>query len=277
MADNDFLRQTLTHYREQRQRILEQLRPVDLIIQQLEGELGEPPDSGTVVDISSAFPQPPSDGGLDRKPPANGKRLDLRGDEFFGMSQGDAARAYVTKVGHAVELDELLQALGKGGCHVGGADPSRTLYIALIRNTRDFVKLPNGLLGLRSMYPGLKPGQATAGKPKDKAKKTKRKSGKKKAAAKASTKRASKQAMMESPETPPVKQSAPVKATVKEVLADGQLLSGDEIVHKVQEKIGTNAKSFTIYGILKNEKDFEKVGEQFRLRTIKEEAQATSA
>jgi sRNA-binding protein len=116
--------------------------------------------------------------------------------------------------------------------------------------------------------------QAAAGKPKARARKGKRKAAKKRAA------KAVAKATPKSPESPPppAREKAPVKATVKEVMADGQLMAGEVIVQKVQEKIGENAKSFTIYGILKNEKDFEKVGEEFRLRTaVKEEAQATSA
>jgi hypothetical protein len=179
------------------------------------------------------------------------------------MSQGDAAKAYLNKMGHAVAVSELVTALNKGGCKVGGADPERTLYIVLIRNTKDFVKVPNGYLGLRAMYPNLKPGAGTP-KPKDKAHKGKRKGGKKKRAGKASVKRASKEAPAASPATP-VRQPLPVKATVREVLADGQPLSKDTIVQRVQEKVGPNAKAFTISSIL-NGKEFEKVGEEYKLK-----------
>jgi hypothetical protein len=265
MPDNDFLRQTLTHYREQRQRILEQLRPVDLMIRHIEAELGEAPDT-TSTDLPQFFSL---DVNAERKPsPVGGKPAAVRGDEFFGMSQGEAARAYLTKVGHAVEVPELVAALNKGGCKVGGADPERTLYIVLIRNTRDFVKVPNGYIGLRAMYPNLRPGQGAAGKPKDKAKKGKRKGSKKKRIAKGTTKRASQEATPESTQPPAKpKESLPVKATVREVLADGQLMTGETIVQRVQEKIGPNAKAFTIFGILKNEKEFEKVDEEYRLKT----------
>lgn len=272
MADNEFLRQTLTYYREQRQRIIEQLRPVDLIIRQIETELGETPDSGS-VEIPLVFPPLAADGGGDRKPATNNKRPDLRGDEFFGMSQGEAARSYVTKVGHAVELDELLQALSKGGCHVGGADPSRTLYIALIRNTKDFVKLPNGLLGLRSMYPSLKPSAGNAGKPKAKSKGKKKAA--KKRAAKASAGKgrttASKSAVPDSPPNPEgtARQPLPVKATVLEVLSNGEFQNKDDIVQRVQEKIGMGARSFTIVGVLNKPNDFERDGERYRLKTAR--------
>src|SRR6185369_9992194 len=102
MADNDFLRQTLSYYRDQRQRIVEQqLRPVDLIIRQIETELGETSDVST-PDVPFALPAFSADGVQSPNLPTNNKMPELRGDEFFGKSQGDAARAYVMKVGHAV-------------------------------------------------------------------------------------------------------------------------------------------------------------------------------
>jgi hypothetical protein len=59
-------------------------------------------------------------------------------------------------VGHAVELEKLVEVLKKGGCKVGGADPKRTLYISLIRDTRNFVPPQPGYIGLRKFYPHLK-------------------------------------------------------------------------------------------------------------------------
>lgn len=222
-------------------------------------------------DVPFVLPAFSADGVQSPKPPTNNKLPELRGDEFFGKSQGDAARAYVMKVGHAVELEEIFQALTKGGCHVGGAEPLRTLYIALIRNTKDFVKLPNGLIGLRAMYPDLKPSAGNAGKPKDKPK------GKRKVKAKAAQKRAvsvkattkkptGEQPISASSEQPPGRQPLPIKATVRDVLSDGQFQHKDSVVQKVQEKLGMGARSFTIVGVLNQEKDFERQGDQFRVR-----------
>ncbi len=67
-------------------------------------------------------------------------------------------------------MDELLDALNRGGCPVGGKEPKKTLYISLIRDVRTFVPIPgrSGFLGLRKFYPNLKT-------LKDKEPKTKRK------------------------------------------------------------------------------------------------------
>jgi hypothetical protein len=270
MSINDHLRQTLTYYREQRLRHLERLRPVEIMIRQLESELGETSENIQLPEAAIPFTLLEMNG--EQSPQGNGKKAEVRGDEFFGMSQAEAARAYVSKVGHAVELSELVEMLNKGGCRVGGADPDRTLYIALIRNTKDFVRVPNGFIGLRSMYPGLKPGAAGAGKPKDKPKgktKGKAKAAKKKRAA--PTKAASKKAKAietapTTPEKPPAHEPIPIKATVQEVLADGQFQHKDAIVQRVQEKVGPSARSFTIIGVLNKEKYFERQGDQFRVR-----------
>jgi DNA-directed RNA polymerase delta subunit len=77
-------------------------------------------------------------------------------DEFFRLSQPEAARRYLKKIGHAMALDDILDALTKGGCAVGGSDPKKVLYISVVRDTRNFVKLPNGMIGLREFYPDRK-------------------------------------------------------------------------------------------------------------------------
>ena len=74
-------------------------------------------------------------------------------------------------VGQAVSLDEIVEALNKGGCKVGGADPKRTLYISLVRNTREFVPPQAGYIGLRKFYPNLKGNQTKQKRPKRKSKK----------------------------------------------------------------------------------------------------------
>jgi hypothetical protein len=283
MSSNDYLRQTLTHYREQRQRILEQqLRPLDLLIRRIEADLGEASEEPVTLDLPPlSVPTITLEQNGDRKPSVNGKRPEIRADEFFTMTQGEAARTYLTKVGQAVSLEELVEVLNKGGCPVGGADPHRTLYIALIRNTKDFCKIPNGYIGLRSMYSGLKAGavqKATPNKKKIKSKKGKggvkarakaAKAGARQAKSKGGAKAASPSpakadSASPTPELPAQKEKIPVKAIVREVLADGEFQDGKSIIKRVREKAET-VKDFTVYGILRSQKEFEKMGDQFRL------------
>src|SRR5438067_12061231 len=104
---SEHIRQTLAHYKEQRQKIIDQqLRPLDLIIRRMETDLGEAPEEPSAADLPSLplTTLTPDQNG-DRKPPTNGKRPDIRPDEFFSLTQGDAARKYLTMVGQAVAMD----------------------------------------------------------------------------------------------------------------------------------------------------------------------------
>jgi hypothetical protein len=147
MNDNEHLRKTLEHYRNQRQAKLIELRAMETMIRQLELDLGELP----TVDADSGSSDIPASsmvrmGGLS-------PMHYLKPDEFFGMSQSDAAKAYLRKVGHAIPFDELVQALKKGGAKLGGVDPKKTLYVSLARNpNKEFVWPSKEHIGLQEFY-----------------------------------------------------------------------------------------------------------------------------
>lgn len=82
----------------------------------------------------------------------SGGSLAIRPDEFFGMTQAEASRTYLRKVGHAITLDELAEALRTGGCKLSGSNPKKVLYVALIRNTHDFRAPQRGYIGLAEFY-----------------------------------------------------------------------------------------------------------------------------
>lgn len=73
--------------------------------------------------------------------------------EFFGKSQTEAATAYLKKIGHAVHLDQILDALQAGGVKFEGSDPKKTLYTVLVRATRRFVLVSKNTFGLLEFYP----------------------------------------------------------------------------------------------------------------------------
>lgn len=89
----------------------------------------------------------------------NAKILHIRPDEFFGMSQTDAAAAYLKKVGHAIHLDQILEALRAGGVKFTGKDPKTNLYTVLVRGTRRFVLVSPSTFGLIEFYPNRKVGK----------------------------------------------------------------------------------------------------------------------
>jgi hypothetical protein len=144
------LRRTLEYYRQQRQQKLDELRPIETMIRQLERDLGEAPslaDVGNEVTTAAAI-SGSSAIGLIISP-----MFSLRPDEFYGMSQSEAAKAYLRKVGRAIPFDELVQALRKGGAKLGGADPKKTLYVSLARNPRkEFVWPSTDHISLSEFY-----------------------------------------------------------------------------------------------------------------------------
>jgi len=87
---------------------------------------------------------------------ANEEIGDVRPDEYFGMSQTEAAASYLKKVGHAAHIDKILEALQAGGLKLSGKTPKATLYTSLVRGTKRFVLVSPGTFGLSEFYPDRK-------------------------------------------------------------------------------------------------------------------------
>jgi hypothetical protein len=150
MASNEFMRETLEHFKQQRLDKLEEIRQMESTIRQLERALGE---NQTEFDARPQILAASEQNGISSSSSSTAQRkANIQGDEFFGLSQPEAARRYLKKIGQAVSVDEILEALRRGGCKVGGADPKKVLYICMVRDTRNFIKLPNGMIGLRDFY-----------------------------------------------------------------------------------------------------------------------------
>ena len=256
MATNEILKQSLEHFRQQRQKkiddMLVELRAIDTTIRTIQIQLGEPPDELSGLGIVGL----PT---TETPVPALGERAQRaynpRADEFFQMSQAEAARTYLEKIGHAVPLEEILKAIIAGGCKVGGADPKRTLSIVLSQGKRDFVSTGGGNFGLRKFYNMPKLGRPeAAAQPKKKAK------------GKNSPKKPTKRLPKPKPEiVGKAYDKAAVVAAVAEVLTDNQLKTPDEVVKAVEKRVGFSVKKLAVYGMLRK-KDFEQVGDKYRLR-----------
>jgi hypothetical protein len=81
---------------------------------------------------------------------------DGRPDEYFKMSQTEAAATYLKKVGHAAHIDKILEAPKAGGLKLSGKTPKATLYTSLVRGTKRFVLVSPGTFGLVEFYPDRK-------------------------------------------------------------------------------------------------------------------------
>jgi hypothetical protein len=182
MAENETLRKALEIYRQQKRDKLREAQELDLMISRLKRDLGDATqetqdeeEDSSETGIGDAWRENEF-GPTAAQVNVGAIKANLRPDEFFGMTYSTAAAAYLAKVGHAVSMDELLDALNRGGCPVGGKEPKKTLYISLIRDVRTFVPIAgrSGFLGLRKFYPNLKALKEKRDEPKPKRKKRRR-------------------------------------------------------------------------------------------------------
>ncbi|HET6144686.1 MAG TPA: hypothetical protein VFE02_14340, partial [Candidatus Acidoferrales bacterium] len=98
----DHLRQTLEYYRQQRQKKFEEYRASDSLVRQLEKELGEAPTSEAEPMLAT--------NGSPEIPITIPRTLEVRPDEFFSMSQSEAAKTYLRKIKRAISFDQLVEA-----------------------------------------------------------------------------------------------------------------------------------------------------------------------
>jgi hypothetical protein len=129
-----------------------EIRPIIQRIQSLDQDLNETTDIVKIIMGGDAsLPTPTAAGGGQVQ--ISGARIALRPDEFTGKSYLDSAKSYLERVGRAVSVEDLLDALKRGGSPVGGKTPKKTLYVSLVRG-REVVPIPgqNGWVGLRKWY-----------------------------------------------------------------------------------------------------------------------------
>jgi hypothetical protein len=158
VGDEDVLRQSRQYFIDRLAEKTSEIRPLIQRILHFDQDLNEATDvlaiimGGDSVNIAPAN----SAGAAGFVAGASG-RTALRPDEFTGKPYSDSAKAYLERVGHAVSMEELLDALKRGGSPVGGKTPKKTLYISIVR-AREVVPIPgqNGFVGLRKWYPNLR-------------------------------------------------------------------------------------------------------------------------
>lgn len=141
----EHMRQTLEYYKKLREKAvaaikpqLDEIRGYETIIQRLASDLKEPANVEPLVTEPIAAS---AQNGSHVAAPSS--RPVLRPDEFFQMSQSDAARAYLRMVKRAISMDELVSALQAGGAQVGGVDPKKTLAVSLRANPKKEFVWPN--------------------------------------------------------------------------------------------------------------------------------------
>jgi len=213
------------------------------MITQLEAELGE--DSS--IDLGQV-PVPSDPASFPDVRPSESRNVNILPDQFFGMTQSQAAKAYLQRVKRAVSIDQIVEALRSGGAQLGGADPKKTLYVSLARNPqREFVIPREGYFGLREFYPNL---PKAASKPNNRNSRKLQKPGPKAGPKKAATKPAAKE--------------QPVKAAVLGILKNGEGQTLEQISEAVQKQLGRIVAKIGIAATLRG-KEFVKEGDRYRL------------
>ena len=212
------------------------------------------------VKLAADLRNPVISGGAVRQP-------EIRPDEFVGQKQTDAAKSYLGKIGHAVSLDQIVEALRKGGANLGGADPKRTLYVSLARNpTKEFHFLEGGYIGLSKFYPGLpKSGNGRTAGGKKRKLKVKRKTSAKHRGTSATKEKPPRAAPKKKPAEPTATTEGSLTNIIREFLKDGALRSPKSIHQTVEAKLGHTVKKISVIGTLNNRKQFEKVEKEYRL------------
>jgi len=249
MPDNDYLRKTLDHYRQQRDTQLAELRRTETLIAHLEAELGE----ASTVEIAPAA-LPLDFGTAIEARPSQSASVAIQPDDFYGMTQTQAARAYLQRVKRAVSIEQIVDALQRGGAQLGGADPKKTLYVSLARHPeRLFVVPREGYLGLREFYPNL---PKTAPKPKLRKSKNRR-NRRHKATSKMPKPSAASQGAHEQPEKP-------IKSAVEKALAEGKALTLQEIVAAVGKHLGRSVAALGVRATLRG-RAFVQEGDKYKL------------
>ncbi len=165
-----------------REGLLAELSKVNTAIGAIEELAGKPLSMPTNVNDSVVVERASAPTPTATEPPSK-KLGTIRPDEYFGLSQGQAAKKYLQQVGYAAHIEEIIKGITRGGVKVAG-NSTRNLYIALVRNTTDFVLVGANTFGLREFYPHLRRGKKES-KPTAKSKGRSRKAKSTKARAKA--------------------------------------------------------------------------------------------
>jgi|SRR5579872_4564574 len=158
--DNAHVLKTLEDLKRQVVSKLEEARPLIVALNGLEAAYGLPltslgPEllSGPLAvsqtgQAGPAVPPPAPFGGFSRR----GGPASIRPDEFLAVEPMVAAKKYLAMVGQAVTVDEIADAIQRGGADVQGANWREKLETSLSRSPYDVIKVSDKTYGLASFY-----------------------------------------------------------------------------------------------------------------------------
>ena len=112
------------------------------------GETDAAPVSTVPLGNSAAVSRTTNTPGYSR----SGNPRAIKPDQFLGQAPLDAAKKYIALVGHAVHLDEIAEAVQRGGAALKGADWRDKLEMSLLKSVYEVVKVQDKTFGLLTFY-----------------------------------------------------------------------------------------------------------------------------
>lgn len=130
---------------------------IDVLVQRVEAKTKEITQSKRMINqLCAEAGMEPIYGDIDVN--TGSAAATIRADQFYGKTPIVAAREYLETRDRAVAVEEILDALVRGGFDFDSQGWTeelrhRNLSISLGKNTAIFHKLPNGTVGLLKWYP----------------------------------------------------------------------------------------------------------------------------
>ena len=152
--EQDHIRRTLEDFRQQLSVKMSEAAKVLAVVNALEEQLGLPKTSpnnagGVSWNVALGEEVRISDGGQGSSSPALNA---IRPDEYLGDAPLEAAKKYLRRVRRAASLDDIADAVSKGGAAIRGTEWKSELDASLTRSTREVVKVRDGMYGLVEFY-----------------------------------------------------------------------------------------------------------------------------
>jgi len=135
MSEGEGVKAAIRELEEKLQAQLRQVADTKKAINVLCGVVGDPPRFSDV-----------------EEPQASGAQR-IRADQYFGKSITIAAGEFLKTRGSAASVEEIIDALKRGGCDLG-ANPLKNVKISLSKNSKTFAQINEDTFGLWEMYGG---------------------------------------------------------------------------------------------------------------------------
>lgn len=149
----EHIRKTLDDFKQQLAPKMVEVMRVLSVVNALEDQLGLPKTS--ILSLTGggfAWTQSPHREEVGVDSPSVVSPANIRPDDYLGDMPLGAAKKYLRRVRRAADLDEIAEAISKGGAAIKGTDWKADLDASLLRSTREVVKVREETYGLVEFY-----------------------------------------------------------------------------------------------------------------------------